>query len=84
MAADTSDFGTAACTLAATEPRGGTSGWNSPPTRASALAIEITTLPASWSFTDRAVSAAPSQGVAITITSASAATSFSAASMARS
>ena len=31
--------GTAACTLAATEPRGGTSGWNSWPTRARALAM---------------------------------------------
>ena len=31
---------------AATDPRGGTSGWNSLPTRTSALAIEMTTLPA--------------------------------------
>ena len=37
--------GTAACTSAATEPRGGTSGWNSLPTRVSALAMEMTTLP---------------------------------------
>ena len=47
-AAATCDLGTAACTLAATEPRGGTSGWNSWPTLARALAIEMTTLPCSW------------------------------------
>ena len=41
--------GTAAWTLAATEPRGGTSGWNSLPIRVRALAIEMTTLPRSWS-----------------------------------
>ena len=44
--------GTAACTLAATEPRGGTSGWNSLATRARALAIEITTLPRAGRRTD--------------------------------
>ena len=38
-AATTRQPGTAACTCAATEPRGGTSGWNSWPTRTSALAI---------------------------------------------
>ena len=48
-AAATHDRGTAACTLAATEPRGGTSGWNSWPTLARALAIEMTTFPRSWS-----------------------------------
>ena len=39
--------GTAACTWAATLPRGGTSGWNSWPTRTSALAMLTTTLPRS-------------------------------------
>ncbi len=47
--------GTAACTLAATEPRGGTSGWNSLPIRVRALAMQITTLPVSWSATEVAV-----------------------------
>jgi hypothetical protein len=80
-AAATFDRGTAAWTLAATEPRGGTSGWNSWPTLARALAIEMTTLPARASSTDSAVEAAASHGVAITTTSALAAPTLSAASM---
>src|SRR4051794_37750637 len=83
-AAATRDRGTAACTLAATEPRGGTSGWNSWPTLARALAMEITILPASGPATDWAVAAAASHGVAITTRSAVAAPLLSASSMARS
>ena len=69
--------GTAACTWAATLPRGGTSGWNSLFTRTSALAIETTTLPASASSFSCAVPAAESHGVAITISSQSAAAALS-------
>ena len=68
----------------ATEPRGGTSGWNSLPIRVRALAIEMTTLPRRWPSTCWAVWVAPSHGVAMTTTSASAAPSLSPASMVRS
>ena len=44
-AAATMHCGTAAWTLAATEPRGGTRGWNSLPSLVRALAIDTTTLP---------------------------------------
>ena len=83
-AAATRDSGRAAWTLAATDPRGGTSGWNSWPTLASALAMEMTTLPRSCIDTEAAVDAAASHGVAMTTTSASDAPSLSAASTARS
>src|SRR4051812_28031825 len=63
-AAATSALGTMACTWPATEPRGGVSGCSSLPTLASALAMEITTLPSSWSQTETAVDAAASHGVA--------------------
>src|SRR5438132_570346 len=53
-AAATIASATADCTWAATEPRGGTSGWNSSPTRTRALAIDTTTLPASCPPTERA------------------------------
>src|SRR4029453_9957718 len=46
--------GTAAWTLAATDPRGGTRGWNSSPTLARALALEITPLPPRWWGTEAA------------------------------
>src|SRR5690606_18708292 len=62
-AAATRDFGMAAWTLAATDPRGGTSGWNSWPTLARAFAMEITTLPSSWRETAEAVDDAASHGV---------------------
>ncbi len=72
-AAATMQWGTAAWTLAATEPRGGTRGWNSLPSLVRALAIDTTTLPRSLSSTSTAVCVAPSQGVAMTTTSVSAA-----------
>ena len=76
-AATTWQRGTAACTWAATEPRGGTSGWNSWPTRTSALAMLMTTLPASTSAFSCAVVAAESHGVAITTRSQSQASALS-------
>ena len=69
-AATTWHAGTAACTCAATEPRGGTSGWNSPPTRTRALAIDTTILPFIAVSCSCAVVAAESHGVAITTRSA--------------
>ena len=80
-AAATRDRGTAACTEAATDPLGGTSGWNSLATRASALHMQMTTLPLSWSATCMAVAAAASHGVASTTTSAPAAVALSPKSM---
>src|ERR687894_2288564 len=82
-AAATLQCGTAACTLAATEPRGGTNGWYSLPTFVRALAIDTTTLPRRWSSTDTAVCVAPSHGVAITTTSVSAAWALSPAPIVR-
>src|SRR5918997_4780858 len=82
-AAATLQCGTAACTLAATEPRGGTNGWNSLPSFVRALAIDTTTLPRRWSSTDTAVCVAPSHGVAITTTSVSAAWALLPAPMVR-
>ena len=76
-AAATLALGTAAWTLAATDPRGGTSGWNSWATRARALHIDTTTLPLRWPSTDCTVAAAASHGVASTIRSQSAAVSLS-------
>jgi len=72
-----------AWTLAATEPRGGTSGWNSLLMRARAFAMQMTTLPSRWSPTVMAVSVAPSHGVASTTISHWAAPSLSAAPMSR-
>ena len=82
-AAATLHRGTAAWTLAATEPRGGTSGWNSFPSFVRAFAIDTTTLPRRWCSTETAVVVAPSHGVAITTTSVSAARALSPASMDR-
>ena len=65
-----------ACTCAATLPRGGTSGWNSLPTRTNALAMLMTTLPRRASSCSRAVVAAESHGVASTMTSHAAASTF--------
>jgi hypothetical protein len=75
--------GTAAWTLAATEPRGGTRGWNSLPSLVRALAMDTTTLPRRWSSTDTAVWVAPSHGVAMTTRSARAAVALSPAMMVR-
>src|SRR5688572_30398152 len=72
-AAATLQAGTAACTDAATDPRGGTRGWNSLPIRVRAFAMQMTTLPLRRRSTDVAVWVAPSQGVAMTMTSPSAA-----------
>src|SRR5829696_8867437 len=80
-AAATRHSGTAACTLAATDPRGGTRGWNSLPIRVRALAMDMTTLPRRMWRTEAAVWVAPSHGVAMTTTSVAAAPGLSAAVM---
>ena len=77
-AAATMDAGRAACTPAATEPRGGRSASISRPSFTSALAMQTTTLPANGWRTARTVANALSHGVATTITSASAALALSA------
>ena len=82
-AAATCEPGQAAWTLAATDPRGGTRGWNSPLMRASAFAMQMTTLPSRWGATETAVSVAPSHAVANTTTSHWAAPALSDALMSR-
>src|SRR4051812_14614223 len=72
-AAATMQRGTRAWTWPATDPRGGTNGSKSSPTLASALAIEMTTLPSNESQTETAVDAAASHGVATTTMSHAAA-----------
>jgi enoyl ACP reductase len=82
-AAATNESGSAACTAAATEPRGGISASISRPSLTSALAMEMTTFPARASRSGLRVAMAFSHGVPRTTSSALAAPKLSAPTISR-